>query len=197
MQHSPSAFFAALAILAVAAALSALLIVALRPWLARYAVAKPNARSSHQIDEPQYVFSFLGILPWPETVISLTLCGATLGFAFFNRPVAKLFLGDVGSLPIGLVLGWLLIVLAGNGHVPRRYCCRCTTSPIALLRCCAGRQTANRFGRRTDRTFISAPPTTAFVSSKWSPESLPSISCWRRWRSRQFSCRRERPKLPP
>jgi len=53
MQHSPSAFFAALAILTVAAALSASLIVALRPWLARYALAKPNARSSHKIPTPQ------------------------------------------------------------------------------------------------------------------------------------------------
>ena len=39
-----------------------------------------------------------------------------LGFAPFNKPVAKLFLGDVGSLPIGLMLGWLLLMLAGNGH---------------------------------------------------------------------------------
>jgi UDP-N-acetylmuramyl pentapeptide phosphotransferase/UDP-N-acetylglucosamine-1-phosphate transferase len=31
--------------------------------------------------------------------------------------VAKLFLGDVGSLPIGLLLSWLLILLAGNGHL--------------------------------------------------------------------------------
>jgi UDP-N-acetylmuramyl pentapeptide phosphotransferase/UDP-N-acetylglucosamine-1-phosphate transferase len=237
MQDSPSAF-AALAILAAAAALSASLIVALRPWLARYAMAKPNARSSHKIPTPQgggiavvgatiavsgillfstavrasvtspallfcavllmagigvmadkrpispalrlvlqtlavaaalaalppelrllpilpwwservllaiavlwfvnlvnfmdgldwmtvvetvpiaaalAAFGYLGVFPWQETVISLALCGATLGFAFFNRPVAKLFLGDVGSLPIGLVLGWLLIVLAGNG----------------------------------------------------------------------------------
>jgi UDP-N-acetylmuramyl pentapeptide phosphotransferase/UDP-N-acetylglucosamine-1-phosphate transferase len=57
----------------------------------------------------------LGYLPRENTVISLTLCGAVIGFAFFNRPVAKLFLGDVGSLPIGLLLGWLLLVLAGNG----------------------------------------------------------------------------------
>ena len=28
------------------------------------------------------------------------------GFAYFNRPVAQVFLGDVGSLPIGLLLGW-------------------------------------------------------------------------------------------
>jgi UDP-N-acetylmuramyl pentapeptide phosphotransferase/UDP-N-acetylglucosamine-1-phosphate transferase len=31
--------------------------------------------------------------------------------------VAKLFLGDVGSLPIGLLLFWLLLQLAGSGHL--------------------------------------------------------------------------------
>jgi UDP-N-acetylmuramyl pentapeptide phosphotransferase/UDP-N-acetylglucosamine-1-phosphate transferase len=35
-----------------------------------------------------------------------------VGFAPFNRPVAKIFLGDVGSLPIGLLLGWCLLQLA-------------------------------------------------------------------------------------
>ena len=58
---------------------------------------------------------FLGYLPRENTVFSLALCGAMIGFAFFNRPVAKLFLGDVGSLPIGLLLGWLLLMLAGSG----------------------------------------------------------------------------------
>jgi len=57
----------------------------------------------------------LGLLPPQQTGVSLALCGATIGFAFFNRPVAALFLGDVGSLPIGLILGWLLISLAGEG----------------------------------------------------------------------------------
>jgi len=61
------------------------------------------------------VIGTLGILPAQEVNISLALCGAMIGFAFFNRPVAKLFLGDVGSLPIGLVLGWLLVLVAGNG----------------------------------------------------------------------------------
>ena len=56
-----------------------------------------------------------GFLPPLATVVSLALCGAMLGFAYFNRPIAKLFLGDVGSLPMGLVLGWLLVLLAGNG----------------------------------------------------------------------------------
>lgn len=58
---------------------------------------------------------YLGLLPPPAIFVSLALCGAMIGFGFFNRPVAKLFLGDVGSLPIGLVLGWLLVLLAGNG----------------------------------------------------------------------------------
>ena len=238
MQDSLLAF-TALAILPAAAALSAALIVALRPLLAHYAMAKPNARSSHKIPTPQgggiavigatilvsaavlfywppeggsllplvAIFSavlliavvgavadkrpiaaaprlvlqsfavaavlltlspelrllpilpwwgerilllvgalwfvnlvnfmdgldwmtvvevvpataalaalgLLGYLQWQDTVISLALCGATIGFAFFNRPVAKLFLGDVGSLPIGLLLGWLLVMLAGSG----------------------------------------------------------------------------------
>jgi UDP-N-acetylmuramyl pentapeptide phosphotransferase/UDP-N-acetylglucosamine-1-phosphate transferase len=38
------------------------------------------------------------------------------GFASFNKPVARLFLGDVGNLPIGLLLGWLLLQLAGEGY---------------------------------------------------------------------------------
>ena len=231
--------FAALPILLAAAVLSAALIVALGPWLARYAVAKPNARSSHKKPTPQGggiavigatlvvsggvlfflgkvnanswplplvlaavlliagvgviadrcpiapaprlvlqafavatvlatlppelrllpilpwwgervvllfgalwfvnlvnfmdgidwltvaevvptaatigVIGFFGMLPPAAIVISLALCGATIGFAFFNRPVAKLFLGDVGSLPIGLLLSWLLLVIAGSG----------------------------------------------------------------------------------
>jgi len=43
------------------------------------------------------------------------LCGGLIGFAPFNRPVARLFLGDVGSLPIGLVTAYLLYRLAGTG----------------------------------------------------------------------------------
>jgi UDP-N-acetylmuramyl pentapeptide phosphotransferase/UDP-N-acetylglucosamine-1-phosphate transferase len=40
-----------------------------------------------------------------------------VGFAPFNRPVAKIFLGDVGSLPIGLLLGWCLLELATRQHL--------------------------------------------------------------------------------
>ncbi|MBV9234405.1 MAG: glycosyltransferase family 4 protein [Xanthobacteraceae bacterium] len=63
------------------------------------------------------VFGALGALPASAFVIALALLGAILGFAPYNRPVARLFLGDVGSLPIGLLLFWLLVLLAGRGYV--------------------------------------------------------------------------------
>ena len=61
-------------------------------------------------------FGLIGELPGSATVIAAALFGATVGFAPFNRPVARLFLGDVGSLPIGLMLAWMLVLLAANGH---------------------------------------------------------------------------------
>jgi len=63
------------------------------------------------------VIGGLGVLPPQGTAVTLSLCGAMIGFAYFNRPVAKLFLGDVGSLPIGLLVGWLLLLLAARGHL--------------------------------------------------------------------------------
>jgi UDP-N-acetylmuramyl pentapeptide phosphotransferase/UDP-N-acetylglucosamine-1-phosphate transferase len=54
----------------------------------------------------------------PSTmIVAAALGGATIGFAPFNRPVAKIFLGDVGSLPIGLLLGWCLLELATRQHL--------------------------------------------------------------------------------
>jgi UDP-N-acetylmuramyl pentapeptide phosphotransferase/UDP-N-acetylglucosamine-1-phosphate transferase len=63
------------------------------------------------------LFGLMGALPRDATVVALALCGAMIGFAPFNRPVARLFLGDVGSLPIGLLLAWLLVLLASGGHL--------------------------------------------------------------------------------
>jgi UDP-N-acetylmuramyl pentapeptide phosphotransferase/UDP-N-acetylglucosamine-1-phosphate transferase len=54
-------------------------------------------------------------LPLPPVLAAAALFGALLGFAPANRPVARLFLGDVGSLPLGLLTGWLLLELARAG----------------------------------------------------------------------------------
>jgi UDP-N-acetylmuramyl pentapeptide phosphotransferase/UDP-N-acetylglucosamine-1-phosphate transferase len=62
------------------------------------------------------LIGFLGALPLHGVVVALALCGGLIGFAPFNRPVARIFLGDVGSLPIGLLFAWLLLLVAGNGH---------------------------------------------------------------------------------
>jgi UDP-N-acetylmuramyl pentapeptide phosphotransferase/UDP-N-acetylglucosamine-1-phosphate transferase len=58
------------------------------------------------------VLGSLGEFEASPTIIAAALGGGMLGFAPFNRPVAKVFLGDVGSLPIGLLLGWCLLQLA-------------------------------------------------------------------------------------
>jgi UDP-N-acetylmuramyl pentapeptide phosphotransferase/UDP-N-acetylglucosamine-1-phosphate transferase len=63
------------------------------------------------------LFGAMNVISLLPTLIAMALLGAVVGFAPFNKPVAKLFLGDVGSLPIGLLLGWLLSQLAGNGHL--------------------------------------------------------------------------------
>lgn len=79
----------------------------------------------------------------PTALIAAALCGAMLGFAPFNRPVARMFLGDVGSLPIGLLLAWCLLQLAFAGYLaaavllPLYYLCDAT---VTLLRRMARRE---------------------------------------------------------
>jgi UDP-N-acetylmuramyl pentapeptide phosphotransferase/UDP-N-acetylglucosamine-1-phosphate transferase len=63
------------------------------------------------------LLGWLGGIPASTTIVAAALCGAMLGFSPFNRPVAKIFLGDVGSLPIGLLLGWCLLQLAWHGQL--------------------------------------------------------------------------------
>jgi UDP-N-acetylmuramyl pentapeptide phosphotransferase/UDP-N-acetylglucosamine-1-phosphate transferase len=49
-------------------------------------------------------------------VDALIMAGAIVGFWYFNRHPAKIFLGDVGSVPIGLFVGYLLLMLASQGE---------------------------------------------------------------------------------
>lgn len=63
------------------------------------------------------LLGLIGAAPAPAVLVALALLGAIVAFAPFNRPVARLFLGDVGSLPIGLLLGWMLLMLASRGHI--------------------------------------------------------------------------------
>jgi UDP-N-acetylmuramyl pentapeptide phosphotransferase/UDP-N-acetylglucosamine-1-phosphate transferase len=108
------------------------------------------------------ILGALGELPASVVLVAAALCGAMLGFAPFNRPVAKVFLGDVGSLPIGLLLGWCLLQLAWHQQLvaalllPLYYLCDAT---VTLLRRMARREpfwAAHRshfYQRATDNGF--------------------------------------------
>lgn len=63
------------------------------------------------------VLTHMGSLPPVAGILALALAGALIGFEPYNRHVARLFLGDVGSLPIGAAVGWILIVLAGRDNL--------------------------------------------------------------------------------
>ncbi len=47
---------------------------------------------------------------------ALAMAGAALGFLAFNWHPAKMFMGDVGSIPLGLMSGFLMFYLASHGH---------------------------------------------------------------------------------
>lgn len=57
-----------------------------------------------------------------EAMVAGALAGALLGFLFFNLPPAKVFLGDAGSMFVGLFLGILSIRCVQRG-----------TEPLAIL----------------------------------------------------------------
>lgn len=47
---------------------------------------------------------------------ALVIAAAVLGFLWWNWHPAKIFMGDVGSVPLGFALGWLLLHLALSGQ---------------------------------------------------------------------------------
>jgi UDP-N-acetylmuramyl pentapeptide phosphotransferase/UDP-N-acetylglucosamine-1-phosphate transferase len=58
------------------------------------------------------VLHVLGAVPGTVALLALALLGAMLGFAVFNKHPAAIFLGDAGSLPVGLCLAFMLIFVA-------------------------------------------------------------------------------------
>jgi len=58
------------------------------------------------------LWSAFELVSLPAGAVAATLLGGLVGFAPFNRHPARLFLGDVGSLPIGLIIAALLFEVA-------------------------------------------------------------------------------------
>ncbi len=69
----------------------------------------------------------------------LALAAAAAGFLIWNWQPAKVFLGDVGSVPLGYLLGWLLVGLAAQGLwqaaliLPAYYVADATTTLVRRL----------------------------------------------------------------
>jgi UDP-N-acetylmuramyl pentapeptide phosphotransferase/UDP-N-acetylglucosamine-1-phosphate transferase len=63
------------------------------------------------------LFTSVGAGPDPALrSLAAAVTGAAIGFLVWNWSPARIFLGDVGSVPLGYVLGFLLLGLAVRGH---------------------------------------------------------------------------------
>lgn len=49
-------------------------------------------------------------------IVCMVLIAAAIGFLPFNWAPAKIFMGDVGSIPLGFVCAWILLSLASSGY---------------------------------------------------------------------------------
>jgi UDP-N-acetylmuramyl pentapeptide phosphotransferase/UDP-N-acetylglucosamine-1-phosphate transferase len=71
---------------------------------------------------------------------ALVIAAAAAGFLIWNWAPAKIFMGDVGSVPLGFVLGWLLLEFAAEGYLaaalilPGYYLLDATVTLLARLR---------------------------------------------------------------
>lgn len=81
-----------------------------------------------------FVATSFGLDRWGTDVMSVAQVGAVLGasflpFLFYNAPPAKVFMGDVGALPIGAVFGWMAsVALTGYGYAQSPF----TNIPLLL-----------------------------------------------------------------
>ncbi|MGD1146839.1 MAG: MraY family glycosyltransferase [Thermoanaerobaculaceae bacterium] len=65
---------------------------------------------------------------YPEAAASLALAGALCGFLVFNVHPARIYLGDAGSLAVGLTLGALAIAIRWSDRSPAGF-----LAPLAIL----------------------------------------------------------------
>ena len=56
------------------------------------------------------------VLTRDDAAYAAVILAAVTGFAVWNWHPARVFLGDVGSVPLGFLLGGLLLALAARGH---------------------------------------------------------------------------------
>lgn len=62
------------------------------------------------------VLATLGGTGAQDLYLGLGTAAAAFGFLIWNRHPARIFLGDVGSIPLGFLLGWMLLDFAARGY---------------------------------------------------------------------------------
>lgn len=60
---------------------------------------------------------FVGAFPNALAEYGMIIAAAGCGFWWWNKHPARIFLGDVGSIPIGFILGYLLVETARAGYL--------------------------------------------------------------------------------
>ena len=91
------------------------------------------------------IVAFCGGFPDALSVYSLIIMAAGCGFFWWNWAPAKIHLGEVGSVPIGYLLGYLLFIAAASGYgyaaliLPAYYLC--DGALTALRRAWRGKET--------------------------------------------------------
>jgi UDP-N-acetylmuramyl pentapeptide phosphotransferase/UDP-N-acetylglucosamine-1-phosphate transferase len=63
------------------------------------------------------ILSYFIALPPNDKSLCYLIIASSLGFLKWNWHKAKIFMGDVGSIPLGLILGWLLIKISADGRL--------------------------------------------------------------------------------
>ena len=84
-------------------------------------------------------FTFDQFMSRTDALTGTVIAGAALGFLFFNWHPAKIFMGDVGSVSLGFLLGWFLLHFAAHGAwvpallIPAYYLCDATLTLLMRL----------------------------------------------------------------
>ena len=60
------------------------------------------------------ILEAFAVIPAAYGTVAVAIMGAMVGFAVWNSPPARLFLGDAGSIPLGFLLAVLLIHVAAS-----------------------------------------------------------------------------------
>jgi UDP-N-acetylmuramyl pentapeptide phosphotransferase/UDP-N-acetylglucosamine-1-phosphate transferase len=65
-----------------------------------------------------FILMTLGAIQLTHGLLGLVITASAIGFVWWNWQPAKVFLGDVGSIPLGFLLGWLLLQILSTAHWP-------------------------------------------------------------------------------